>query len=99
MSKWEDDSIQFPRLLAELSAVELPTKLLEEVAESMDLSLDEVGELFERADIAWEKCKRDALREEQAQAGTPSVRPLKYAGEARKYVGGPAVVKWLREKK
>jgi len=57
--KWEDDTVQFARLLCELVANVEDLKL-EEVAKSMDLSLDEAKELFDRAHTAWEKAKEGA---------------------------------------
>lgn len=54
--KWNDNSIQFPRLLAEIMATQ--DKLdMEALAESMHLSIEQVGELFDRADKAWEAAK------------------------------------------
>jgi hypothetical protein len=56
MSNWESNAIQFPRLLAEIMAtqenLDIPA-----LAESMDLTIDEVGELFDRAHEAWEVTK------------------------------------------
>lgn len=52
---WNNDTLQFPRLLAEISATqELDMQAL---ADSMDLSLDEVNELFDRAGEVWEGIK------------------------------------------
>ena len=52
---WLRDDIQFPRLLAEITATQdIDIALL---AESMDLSFDEVVELFDRAEAAWEASK------------------------------------------
>lgn len=54
--KWHDNSIQFPRLLAEILATQ--DKLdLASLAESMDLSTDEINELFDRAVAVWEATK------------------------------------------
>lgn len=54
---WENNSVQFPRLLAEISAtqdnLDIPA-----LAESMDLTVEEVNELFDRADAAWERIKK-----------------------------------------
>lgn len=52
---WDDDRIQFPRLLAEI----LATQDLDFVAlgGSMDLDVADVDALFERADAAWEATK------------------------------------------
>lgn len=52
---WEDDSIQFPRLIAEIMATqEIDAASL---CESMDITLKELVELCERADKAWKKIK------------------------------------------
>lgn len=55
--KWEDDSIQFPRLLCEIMATQ--DKLdIPALAESMDLSVEDVNELFDRAHTTWERAKK-----------------------------------------
>lgn len=61
-SKWEDDTIQFPRLLCEINA----TQQLDfnALAESMDLTIEEIGDLFDRADTAWEAAKAQTLLED-----------------------------------
>lgn len=55
---WNNDLIQFARLLAEISAtqdhLDLPA-----LAESMDLELAEVNVIFDRADAVWEAAKLD----------------------------------------
>jgi hypothetical protein len=51
---WKDSSVQFPRLIAEINALGLTTSQLEDLAGSMDLEIDDVGELFERANVLWE---------------------------------------------
>lgn len=57
---WENSAIQFPRLLAEIMATQ--DKLdMESLANAMDLSVDEVSDLFDRADIAWESIKAGNL--------------------------------------
>lgn len=53
---WERDEVQFPRLLAEISATQDSLDVAA-LADSMDLSEQEVNELFERADTAWETQK------------------------------------------
>jgi hypothetical protein len=56
--KWEDDSIQFPRLLAEIHAcVDISSKNWRELQESMDLSEGEILDLLERASEKWEFIK------------------------------------------
>jgi hypothetical protein len=58
--KWEDDSIQFPRLIAEIqSCVAINDADWETMLESMDLTNDQLVELFDRADAAWERIKAD----------------------------------------
>jgi len=54
---WEDDLIQFPRLLAELRAVGLSAEQYEYLREQMDLSDSEIDEIFERAETAWDAIK------------------------------------------
>lgn len=55
---WTNDTIQFARLLAEISAVvDISKKDFEALAESMDLGADEINELFDRAQRAFEKSK------------------------------------------
>lgn len=59
-AKWNDNTIQFPRLLCEINATQtLDFHLL---AAEMDLSIEEVIELFDRADFAWEQIKRKEIR-------------------------------------
>ena len=61
---WEDISIQFPRLLAEICAtVDISPEDFEALKESMDLSKEEINELFDRAQEEWEEIKQEhALR-------------------------------------
>lgn len=60
---WNDNNIQFARLLAELQGV-IPRETLEAVAVSMDLTPAQVGELLDRAVTAWEDIKSDRRWEE-----------------------------------
>jgi len=53
---WNNNSIQFPRLIAEIAATQELD--LESLSESMDLTIDEVKELFERADVEFEAIKK-----------------------------------------
>lgn len=50
---WSLDSIQFPRLLAEIYMVGLDRHQTQELCESMDISKEELKELFERAEKTW----------------------------------------------
>ena len=57
-NKWEDDSIQFPRLIAEIIAnVNIDDLAFQDLQDSMDLSRAEVNSLFDRAIASWEKAK------------------------------------------
>ena len=56
MTHWDNNAMQFPRLLAEIMAtqehLDMPV-----LADSMDISIDELNELFDRAHQAWELIK------------------------------------------
>lgn len=52
---WNNNAIQFPRLLAEIMATQ--NLDMEALAESMDLDIAEINQLFDRADSAWEAIK------------------------------------------
>lgn len=55
---WHEDAIQFPRLLAELADVgHLTSEQTAAVADSMDLDVSDVRELFARAEEAWDAIK------------------------------------------
>ena len=55
-TNWNNNAIQFPRLLTEIAATQ--DKLnFQTLAESMDLTIAEVGELFDRAQTEWERIK------------------------------------------
>lgn len=57
MSAWEDDGIQFPRLICELLATqEIDWDAL---CESMDLSGGDIDELLDRARFSWEQTKAE----------------------------------------
>ena len=59
---WEDNSIQFPRLIDEADAAGAFTADVEEtMALSMDLRPADVRELIERARTSWEEIKRRDL--------------------------------------
>jgi hypothetical protein len=56
---WEIDTLQFARFIAECEAcyVFADTDRLNQVADSMDLDIDEVCELIDRATQQWDKYK------------------------------------------
>lgn len=55
--RWADNSIQFPRLLAEIMGVGLEGHQWDGLLETMDLTSDQLSELFDRAQIIWERQK------------------------------------------
>lgn len=58
VEKWFDNSIQFPRLIAELEAAGAFTdEVYRELSESMDLPDDRISELVDRAQVEWQKAK------------------------------------------
>lgn len=59
-SIWENNAVQFPRLLAEVAGIMCPVDFTE-VALSMDLKPDELHELFDRAIDEWERIKKETL--------------------------------------
>lgn len=62
MSKtnWEDNELQFARLLSEIVAATGVIQLnaiIEDCARSMDLHTDDVRGLIDRAELVWESAK------------------------------------------
>jgi Trk K+ transport system NAD-binding subunit len=57
---WERDDIQFPRLLAEIVATQDIDYTA--ISDSMDLSEDEINEIFERAHKAFEASKENLTK-------------------------------------
>lgn len=55
-TSWNNNANQFPRLLAEIMATQDHLDMAA-LAESMDLSIEEVSELFDRAQETWEQIK------------------------------------------
>jgi hypothetical protein len=60
-SRWKDDSIQFPRLIAEIIATQEKLDIAVLCA-SMDITVDELDELFERAQNAWARISYDTRK-------------------------------------
>jgi hypothetical protein len=59
-SRWENDSIQFPRLIAELEAVgAFDGVVMEDLREATDLTNREIGQLVSRAQAAWDRIKAE----------------------------------------
>jgi hypothetical protein len=55
---WKDNSVQFPRLLAEIYAVGLTGKQEKDLQKSMDITREDLYDLLERADQEFERLKR-----------------------------------------
>jgi hypothetical protein len=60
--EWLDDSIQFPRLLAEIGYVRLNQNQAMALCDSMNLKIEDLSNLFNRADQEWEKIKRRYIK-------------------------------------
>jgi uncharacterized protein (UPF0128 family) len=57
MTTWDNNHIQFCRLLAEIRAVSLTTEQYDQLQESMDLGYEDIDEVFARAEIEWMRVK------------------------------------------
>jgi hypothetical protein len=72
---WDNDAVQFPRLLAELRAVGLTNDQYRDLTTAMDLTFDEIDELLERAETAWQAIKAQTrngvYRRKSGTIGTP----------------------------
>lgn len=69
---WENDHVQFSRLLSELSAADaFDHSRLHLVCESMDINRVELESLLCRADDAWEEIKDSRLRRAPQPEETP----------------------------
>jgi hypothetical protein len=66
---WNDDSIQFPRLLSELLAIGLPDDIMDQLAESMDLKKENIMEILARADRHFDSIKPDLTEPEDFPPG------------------------------
>lgn len=56
---WKNNEIQFARLICEIVAsVDTTDADIKALCESMDLSRQELGSLFVRAEDVWEEAKR-----------------------------------------
>lgn len=52
-TRWDIDSIQFPRLLAEIRAIGLTREQYHLLSEAMDLAVDDIDDVLERAETTW----------------------------------------------
>lgn len=72
---WENDDIQFPRLLDEIAAIGLSDDQLEEICESMDVGRDSINELFTRAERKWDALKANRHAACRTQSGVDALWP------------------------
>jgi len=56
-STWGKNAVQFPRLIAELWGIGLTKEQRAFLKEQMDITGQEIDELFERADREWQRIK------------------------------------------
>jgi hypothetical protein len=62
---WNDNNLQFPRLLAEIVAtVNISPRDRDALLESMDITEDELDELFDRAQTEFENIKEQVCQED-----------------------------------
>lgn len=52
-----DDSIQFPRILAELYSIGIPKELFDALRKTTDLTRGQIVEILARADQQWQRIK------------------------------------------
>jgi hypothetical protein len=62
MNLWENDNVQFMRLICEINAIGLTDGQLEQLEVAMDLDREFIFELFDRAEIAWCNQKQKLLK-------------------------------------
>ena len=56
-TNWTNNQIQYPRLLAEIRAISLTPEQYGELCASMDLTIEDIDEILERAESDWETIK------------------------------------------
>lgn len=54
---WDYNSVQFPRLIAEIAAIDIGEEAWDELLTSMDIESEDLSELFDRAQEEWEAIK------------------------------------------
>lgn len=68
-ANWENDAIQFARLIAELDAADFfghtARRQVREVCASMDITDEQFAELVERAEDVWSTVKDDLPQKKQ----------------------------------
>jgi hypothetical protein len=83
--KWDDNFLQFARLLDEICAVGLSKEQLEQIGESMDLPQAPLNDLFERARQQWEQIKKGR---EPMRYDTAAAQKLRETGDIDAVIGG-----------
>jgi len=71
---WDNDFVQFARLLAEINAVQEKVAT-DELCASMDLTPNDISELLQRADVAWERAKEQLLARGTEKSTENETRP------------------------
>lgn len=57
-STWENNAVQFPRFIEEAQAAgAFTSEVLQAMSESMDLEVEHLHEIMERARVEWEEIK------------------------------------------
>lgn len=64
--RWKNDLVQFARLISELATTasdgERKEPVIEQVARSMDVTIEDINELYDRAHVVWETAKGNRAR-------------------------------------
>ena len=58
---WNDSSIQFPRFIAEINAIGLTDEQIRGICESIEITENDISDLFERANNCWEVAKATVI--------------------------------------
>lgn len=82
MSNWNNDAIQFPRLLSEIRAVQEVD--FGALSITMGLSFEQIQDLFDRADLVWENIKVEAAQTAEHHRRVVSALTALMATEANK---------------
>ena len=68
---WENSHLQFSRLLAEINGVGLSDEQMQGLCEAMDLTEEQINELFDRANVLWEVEKSLILERKEVYVDCP----------------------------
>jgi hypothetical protein len=67
-NSWDDNTVQFARLISEINAALDGSQmhdLMKDLSVSMDLDIDRIDELFERADRVWKSAVNSKRSEDE----------------------------------